>query len=116
MSKKLTIMSSQAKRPDQLSDDDLRKVISAALKKGPYIGYSESEHAAFDHPERHIDINDVLFGLERKWNAVKHPAQFNPKFGQWKYQIFTEDIEGDDLTIVVAVDPRNEFFEVVSRW
>jgi hypothetical protein len=112
---KLNITSSKGKRPEKLNDKDLRKLILEAIQKGPWIGYSESIHARFDHPERHIDINDVLYGLEREWSGVK-VVEFNADEWQWKYEIATEDIEGEPLTILIAVDPRNRSFEVVTRW
>jgi len=112
---KLNITSSQGKRPDPLSDKDLRKLILEAIAKGPWTGYSESLHARFDHPERHIDINDVLHGLEKEWIGVK-VGNFSAGYGQWHYEIATSDIEGEPLTIVVAADPRNRSFEIVTRW
>lgn len=113
---KLNITSSgPPKRPSPLDAKALRKLVDKALEKGPWVGYSETAHATFDHPERHIDINDVLHGLEQPWTKVR-PDEFNEGEFQWKYEIVTTDIEGDELTIIIAVDTRNESFEVVTRW
>lgn len=117
---KLNIMSSppKPKRPKRLSDAELRKVVIEALRKDWPLGWHESRHATFDHPERHIDINDVLYGLEQKWDAVRcnDPDDFNEDHWQWSYEIDTRNIEQKPITVRIAVDPQNRSFEIVSRW
>ena len=74
-----------------------------------------SLHSLFDHHERKIDFNDLLFGLKRQWEACKVDG-FNEKEWQWKYEIQTEDIEGRPFFIVIGVDPKNKKFNVITRY
>lgn len=101
----------QGKRPKPLKEKELRKLLHEAIGAG---SYNETFHARFDHAERKIDLNDVLYGLDRQWTLKG--AAFDDGFWQWRYEIATEDIEGNPLTVIVAVDPRNRSFEVITRW
>ncbi|HEV8047566.1 MAG TPA: hypothetical protein VGP35_07545, partial [Terriglobales bacterium] len=71
--------------------------------------------ALFDHPERGLDTNDTIHGLERTWKFERPPI-FNRDFWQWKYFIDTESVGGDAITIIVAVDTIRREFEVITRW
>ncbi len=72
-------------------------------------------HSAFDHPERKIDFNDVLFGLKREWNGFR-VCGFNKDEWQWKYEISTQDIDEREFTVVIAIDPQYNRFAIVTRW
>lgn len=100
------------RRPKALDAKELRKVLSEAIESGSYV---ETIHARFDHPERPIDLNDVLYGLGRLGWKLKE-RKFDEDFWNWEYEIQTETVEGEQLTVIVAVDPRNKSFEVLTRW
>jgi len=72
-------------------------------------------HSNFDHLDRKIDFNDVVHGLSREWRSCK-PDEFNADEWQWKYEIATQDVEGRDFTIIVALDPKNLRVTIVTRW
>ncbi|HWR16978.1 MAG TPA: hypothetical protein VN577_19270 [Terriglobales bacterium] len=105
-------MTSSFTRPKPLSAKEVREIVRDALEKGVY---RETSHAKFDHAERMIGIQDVLYGLETDWRSCT-PDEFNPVEWQWKYRIRTRDIDGENLTIIVAVDPRSRRFEVITRF
>jgi hypothetical protein len=105
-------MTSSGKRPRPLKAAEVRKAVLAALSVGTY---KESLHATFDHLERKISFADVIHGLKQPWASCK-PDEFNYDEWQWKYEIKTTDIEGEALTIIVALDPKNAWFEVVTRY
>lgn len=100
------------KRPKPLEEKELRKLLSEAISSG---GYVETIHARFDHVDRHIDLNDVLHGLQLS-NWTLKAQKFDEEFWSWEYEIETETVEGEQLTAIVAVDPRNRSFEVLTRW
>jgi hypothetical protein len=75
----------------------------------------ETFHALFDHPERGLDTNDTIHGLERQWK-FERPPLFNADEWQWKYYIDTENVAGDAITIIIAVDSLRREFEVITRW
>ena len=112
------MLSSMGERPKPLTTDELRKLVDDALALGAYTYREpmiESLHARFDHPERDLDVNDVLHGLKTGWKSSR-PDEFHNFHWQWTYAIKTEDIESEPLTIIIAVDSRNRSFEVVTRW
>jgi hypothetical protein len=101
--------------PPQLSEADLRKLLLGALEGASGRGSPETFHARFDHLERGITIDDVIHGIEHAWTFERAP-EFNREAWQWKYYLATETIEGERLTIVVAVDTGSRTFEVITRW
>ena len=104
-----------AYRPPSLSEAELRKLLLEALEHAPDQQNLETYHARFDHLERGISIDDVIFGLEKDW-TYERPPEFNETAWQWKYRILTETVDGETLTIIVAVDTANRSFEVITRW
>lgn len=58
---------------------------------------------------------DMLFGLKREWDACKTDG-FNEREWQWKYEIKTQDIDGRPFFIVLALDPTNKKFTIITRY
>jgi hypothetical protein len=109
-------MTSQGNTPRPLTPLEVREVILAALgNEGSYGEQPLSLHARFDHPERRIDLNDVIYGLKQPWRSCKAEG-FDEDNWQWKYKIKTQDIEERDFTIVLRLDPKNRKFHVITRW
>ena len=106
-------MSTDPKRPRPLGERALRSLIRRALNRGYF---RESFHAEFEHPERHISIDDVVHGLGREdWTLAK-PPDYDAAHGNWEYLIRTQDLEGQELHIKIAVFPRQNRVEVITRW
>jgi hypothetical protein len=100
---------SRGKRPSPLSENALRQLIRTALDRGYY---TESLH----HPERNISEDDIIHGVERSdWTLVGNPEWFET-FGSYRYQICTVDIEGDELTIIIAGFPDEKRIEFITAW
>lgn len=112
---KLDIMSINEYRPPSLSESELRKLLLEALERAPGQQNLETYHARFHHLERGLSIDDVIFGIEHAW-TYDRPPEFNETEWQWKYRILTETVDGDALTIIIAVDTANRSFEVITRW
>jgi hypothetical protein len=109
-------MTSSGKKPDPLKPEQVREVVLAALSdEGSYTEQPLSLHARFDHLDRKIDLNDVIFGLKAKWSACK-VERFDEENWQWVYEIKTEDIEGREFFIVLRLDSRNKRFHVITRY
>lgn len=111
------MLSTVGQRPNPLGQADLRKLVEDALAADTYtyVGCFETIHARFDHPEREIDVNDVLHGLEGRWHGVGQP-EFDTDHWQYKYPVQTYDVEQAPITVLIAVDTLNRSFEVVTRW
>jgi hypothetical protein len=108
-------MSTIAYRPPHLSEAGLRALLKEALENGNGPENPETFHARYDHVERGLTLDDVIHGLEHNWTYERSP-EFNEVEWQWKYRLATETIEGDPLTILIAIDTRNRSFEVITRW
>ena len=107
-------MTSVGNKPKPLKTADVRKIINEALREGSYIE-SLSLHARFDHLDRKIDFNDVLFGLRSPWASCK-ADEFDVHNWQWKYKIKTQDINERLFTIVLRLDLENKSFHVITRY
>jgi hypothetical protein len=107
-------MSSEGFIPDPLSDDELRALILDALEKAPDDHNPETFHALFDHLERDLSTDDIIHALEDKWTVAR--KAFNRDEWQWKYEIDGMSIDGDPITLIVAVDTVCREFAVVTRW
>jgi hypothetical protein len=107
-------MSITGYRPPYLSEAELKVLVKLALEDAPGQA-NETYHARYDHLERGLTADDVIHGLEQDWHYERKP-EFNEDHWQWKYRIATESVDGDELTIIIAVDSANKTFEVVTRW
>jgi hypothetical protein len=108
-------MTSESKKPKALDIKGVRKVVLAAMAKDGFYIESFSLHCRFDHPERHLSINDLIFGLKQEWRGCK-VDEFDDDEWQWKYLVKTTDVEEFPLVIVVALDPKNNRFTVVTSF
>jgi len=114
LSNKLNIMTSQGTKPKALSAKSVRKVVLEAIANGAYVE-SFSFHARFDHPERHLSIDDVIQGLKKSWKECKVNG-FDDDEWHWRYLIKTSDVEDFPLIVIVGLDPKNNRFTVVTSF
>lgn len=98
-----------------LTCDQIRSIILATLAGDEPTGGRETFHARFDHIERGISIDDVIFGLEQVWKSCR-PERFDANEWQWRYKIETDTVDGDPLVLIVAVDSASKRFTVITRW
>jgi hypothetical protein len=102
-------------KPKALNEKGVRKVLDAALSDKGYYIESFSFHARFDHPERRISIDDVLFGLRNPWRGCK-VDEFNDDEWQWQYLIKTHDVDGNEIVVSIGLDPKNAKFTIVTAF
>ena len=107
-------MSTVGYRPPYLSESALKALVLMAIEGVPGSSL-ETFHARFGHLERGISLDDVIHGLKREWKFERAP-KFNAAEWQWKYRILTETVDGDALTIMIAVDTNTRTFEFLTRW
>ena len=100
---------SRDKRPSPLNENALRQLIRVALDKGYY---TESLH----HPERNISEDDIIHGVERSdWTLVGIPEWVESSYC-YRYRICTVDIEGEELTLILAAYPVEKRVEFITAW
>jgi hypothetical protein len=64
--------------------------------------------------ERGLSTDDVIHALEGKWRVAR--SVFNRDERQYKYEIEGGSIDGDFITIILAVDTLRREFTLVTRW
>lgn len=84
-------------RPKPLKAEDVLKIVSVALARGRVY---PSNHIRQRMRERNFDINDAIQVLE---NAKEARPKWNAKIGAWNYDLYGKDIEGQALTIRIAI-------------
>ncbi len=101
--------SSSERRPNPLNEHALRQLIRVALYKGYYREY-------LHHPDRDISVDDVIHGLERSdWTLEENP-EWNDGNRTHRYKVCTVDIEGNELTLIVAAYPEEKRIEIITAW
>jgi hypothetical protein len=105
----------RGRQPPSLTEAELKTLLVEALDDAPGWKSQETFHARFDHLERGISIDDVIFGIRSGW-SFERPPEFNSSAWQWKYRIATQTIDEEPLTLIIAVDTADRTFEVVTRW
>lgn len=108
-------MSSQGRIPPPLTALELRKLVLEAISNAPDYENPETIHALFDNLDRRLSTDDVIHALEKEEWKLKSP-KFNRDEWQWKYEIDSESIDGEPITIIIAVDTVRREFTVITRW
>ena len=84
-------------KPKPLKAEDVLKIVSVALARGRVY---PSNHIRQRMKERNFDINDAIRVLE---NAKEARPKWNAKSAAWNYDLDGKDIEGEKLTIRIAI-------------
>src|SRR5258708_26528307 len=96
---KLDVESSSSKREPALDVDEL-KITIARLRHFP-DSVRESWHSKNDRSYRHITYDDICYGLDYSCRLAS--CHWDEDHRNWEYKIITVDIEGDELTLKIAV-------------
>lgn len=84
-------------RPKPLRAEDVLKIVSVALARGRIY---PSQHFRQRMRERRFDIHDAIRVLEKATDAR---PKWNTKLATWNYDLSGTDIEGEELTIRIAI-------------
>jgi hypothetical protein len=101
--------------PPHLSEEQLKKLVLEAIHDSADEDNPETFHALFGHLDRGLQTDDIIHGLEQEWQFDRPPC-FNKFHWQWKYYIDTENVDGGQILIIIAVDTLDRSFEVITRW
>jgi len=71
-----------------------------------------SGHGGTRGLQRNFDINDAIYILE---NGVITDARYNEKARGWTYSVPGEDLDGDELTLVIAFEDEDIVVIVTGR-
>jgi hypothetical protein len=85
-------------RPQPISPNGVIAALHRILEEGRVI---PTGHIRQRMRQRHFDIQDVLHVLEH--GSIIRPPEWNETYREWNYDIEGTDIEGEALTIRVAI-------------
>lgn len=111
LSSNLDINASSDQRIPALPEHELRLAVSRAVLHGTF---RETFHSAEERSYRHITQEDILHMLQHEWALVG--AEFDDEHHNWKYRVAGKDIEGDDLNLIIAIDPDENRITVISKF
>jgi hypothetical protein len=92
-----------------LSPHVIMAVIQRLVEEG---NITISRHMKVRMRQRHFEMADVFNVFE--YGQVKRAPQWNPEYHNWEYDVEGIDIEGESLTIRVAIDPGQEMLTLVT--
>jgi hypothetical protein len=97
-----------------MSYKKLRRFVDSVIADEKNV-IAETFHAAQDHPERGMNIKDVLVGLLMSTWTIED-RQYSSEHRNWKYKIKTTNLSGKDTVILfVAYESQNKI-KVITRW
>ena len=91
----------EADRPPPLSPVDASKAIRHLLEGGT-DAISFARHARERGRARRFNRRDIEHVLT---NGTVGDASWDDRFRNWTYRVRGADLDGDDLTVVIALDP-----------
>lgn len=105
-------VSASSRRPSPLLEADLRTAVSRVILYGTY---RETHHSAEDRSYRNVSDDDIQFMLRGPWKLSGKP-EWDEVHRNWKYKLSGQDIEGDDLVLVVAVNEEEQMITVITKY
>ncbi len=108
----IDVNASSGERPSPLSEPDLRTAVSRIILYGTY---RETRHSAEDRSYRNVSDDDIQCMLRGPWKLSGKP-EWEETHGNWKYKLSGQDIEGDDLVLVVAVNEEEQMITVITKY
>ena len=88
-------------KPPKLGPAEAFAAIQALLDEHDTIG--RTDHAKDKMVERGFTMDDVLNVLRK--GSVSPDAQWDDTFKNWKYMVRGRGCDGDDLSVVIALEP-----------
>jgi len=108
----IDVSASSGSRPQPLAGEALRQAVTRIVLYGTF---RESAHSAFERSYRNVSHDDMLHMLEGTWTLAKKPS-WDEKHYNWKYELVGQDIEGDELTLVVALNTEEQMITIITKY
>lgn len=106
----LDINASSSPREPALPEEELRTAVSRIVLHGTF---RESKHSSQDRAYRNVSDDDMVHMLEGAWTLDN--AEWDGEHRNWKYTLTGADIEGDALTLVIAVNVEFNRIEIITK-
>jgi hypothetical protein len=108
----IDVNASFGSRLASLSESDLRTAVSRIILYGTY---RETRHSAEDRSYRNVSDDDIQFMLRGPW-TLKGPPEWDEMHRNWKYKLSGQDIEGDELVLLLAVNEEEQMITVITKY
>ena len=89
------------RRPSPLTPAEAREAVHRLLQLD---AMSFAGHARERCRERNFDRRDVENVL--KTGRFGHQPSWDERYGNWKYRVSGTDLDGESLTVIVAIEPE----------
>jgi hypothetical protein len=99
-------------RPPALNPLDAHSTIERILGVLGADAISFTAHARSRSRQRNFSRRDVEKVLAS--GVVSPNAEWNEQHGSWKYQVSGRDLDGDELTVIVTIEPEFQRITVVT--
>jgi hypothetical protein len=97
-------------KPPPLGPTEAYEVIQALLNEHDTIG--RTSHAQDMMKLRGFTMDDVRNVLRH--GTVSSDAEWDDRFGNWKYVVRGRDCEGDTLSVVIAIQPAHARLTLIT--
>jgi hypothetical protein len=95
-----------------LNLDELRSKVQRIVMYGTI---REAKHSAVDRAYRDISQDDILSMLEGKWVLSTIP-DWDDEHRNWEYLLAGTDIEGDPLSLKIAVNEEMQRIDIITKF
>lgn len=92
--------------------DELRSKVQRIVNYGTI---REAKHSAIDRAYRDVSQDDILKMLEGEWVLSAKPDWDEPH-RNWEYLVAGNDIEGDPLSLKVAVNEEMQRIDIITKF
>ncbi|MCY4074136.1 MAG: DUF4258 domain-containing protein [Acidobacteria bacterium] len=89
------------------AQEEIRRFVR---RRGPGA-LSFPRHARERASERNFDARDVEYVL---MNGSIDEVDWDERFGSWRCRVRGTDVDGEDLTVIVALDPAWERITIIT--
>ena len=108
----IDISASSRERLSQLAEPDLRVAIMRIVHYGTVW---QTWHAGQEREYRNVSNDDIQHMLLGAWVLERAP-EWSEEHHNWKYRLRGADLEGDELTLIVAVNTEEQKIAVVTKF
>lgn len=108
----IDVSASSGSRPVALAGEDLRQAVTRIVLYGTF---RESAHSAFDRSYRNVSQDDILCMLEGMWTLATEP-EWDAAHHNWRYKLAGQDIEGDELVLLIALNTEEQMITIITKF
>ena len=75
----------------------------------------EAKHSAIDRDYRNVSQDDIIAMLQGSWVLSREP-DWDEQHRNWEYLLAGNDIEGDSLSLKIAVNEEMQRIDIITKF